>query len=49
VFHVPGSPVLSVAEHRGIAAAVAAGDADRARDLMNEHIGRVKTGYESRH
>jgi GntR family transcriptional regulator, transcriptional repressor for pyruvate dehydrogenase complex len=49
VFHVPGSPVLSVAEHRAIADAVAARDAALARERMNEHIGRVKAGYESRH
>jgi DNA-binding FadR family transcriptional regulator len=49
VFHVPGSPALSVAEHRAIAEAVAARDAGLARERMNRHIGRVKAGYESRH
>jgi GntR family transcriptional repressor for pyruvate dehydrogenase complex len=49
VFHVPGSPALSVAEHRAIADAVEARDAAAARERMNLHIGRVRTGYESRH
>jgi GntR family transcriptional repressor for pyruvate dehydrogenase complex len=48
VFHVPGSPASSVAEHRAIAEAVASRSGERARDLMNEHIGRVQSGYESR-
>lgn len=48
VFRVPGSPALSVSDHRGIAAAVGARDAQRARELMNEHIARVQAGYESR-
>jgi GntR family transcriptional repressor for pyruvate dehydrogenase complex len=48
VFHVPGSPASSVAEHRAIAEAVAARRPERARELMNEHIGRVKSGFESR-
>lgn len=49
VFHVPDSPAQSIAEHRAIAAAVGARDAGRARDLMNQHIRRVKAGYDSRH
>src|SRR6185436_10394397 len=49
VFHVPGSPELSVAEHREIADAVSRRDVSQARELMNRHIGRVRAGYESRH
>ena len=49
VFHVPGSPALSVAEHRGIADAVEAREPAAARERMNLHIGRVRAGYESRH
>jgi len=49
VFHVPGSPALSVAEHREIADAVSRRDVSQARELMNRHIGRVRAGYESRH
>jgi GntR family transcriptional repressor for pyruvate dehydrogenase complex len=49
VFHVSGSPALSVAEHGGIAEAVTAREPALARRLMNEHIGRVQAGYESRH
>lgn len=48
VFHVPGSPAASVADHRGIADAVEARDAELARERMNRHIGRVQAGYESR-
>jgi GntR family transcriptional repressor for pyruvate dehydrogenase complex len=48
VFHVPGSPASSVSEHRAIAEAVNARSPERARELMNEHIGRVQSGYESR-
>jgi GntR family transcriptional repressor for pyruvate dehydrogenase complex len=48
VFHVPGSPARSVAEHRVIAEAVRARRPERARELMNEHIGRVQSGYETR-
>jgi GntR family transcriptional repressor for pyruvate dehydrogenase complex len=49
VFHVPGSPARSVAEHREILEAVTTRSPERARELMNEHIRRVQAGYESRH
>ena len=49
VFHVPGSPALSVSDHRSIAAAVAARDASLARRRMNRHIERVQRGYRSVH
>jgi DNA-binding FadR family transcriptional regulator len=48
VFHVPGSAAGSVAEHQAIAEAVAVRSAEQARALMNEHISRVRSGYESR-
>ena len=48
VFHVPGSPAASVADHREIVEAVAARDGALARERMNRHIGRVQAGYESR-
>jgi DNA-binding FadR family transcriptional regulator len=48
VFHVPGSAAGSVAEHHAIADAVAQRSAEQARALMNEHISRVRSGYESR-
>jgi GntR family transcriptional repressor for pyruvate dehydrogenase complex len=49
VFHVPGSPARSVAEHREIAEAVAARSPELARERMNQHISRVQRGYESLH
>src|SRR4051812_7424772 len=49
VFHVPGSPAQSVAEHREIAGAIVRRDAEQARELMNRHVGGVGAGYESRH
>ena len=48
VFHVPGSPAKSVSDHRGILEAVAGRHASLARKRMNQHIGRVHAGYESR-
>jgi GntR family transcriptional repressor for pyruvate dehydrogenase complex len=48
VFHVPGSPAASVADHRQIVEAVAARDGALARERMHRHIGRVQAGYESR-
>jgi GntR family transcriptional repressor for pyruvate dehydrogenase complex len=48
VFHVPGSPAHSVAEHQGIADAIAEGSASLARRRMNRHISRVRRSYESR-
>ncbi|HKB94224.1 MAG TPA: FadR/GntR family transcriptional regulator [Gaiellaceae bacterium] len=43
VFHIPQSPESAVVEHRAIRAAVAAGEADRARDEMRAHLARVET------
>jgi GntR family transcriptional repressor for pyruvate dehydrogenase complex len=48
IFQVPGSPATSVAEHRELAAAVAARDGEVARALMTRHIDRVRAGYVSR-
>ena len=43
VFHIPQSPESAVVEHRAIRAAVAAGEADRARDEMRAHLARVES------
>ena len=48
VFRVPGSPARSIADHRGILDAVAERNPALARRRMNQHIGRVQAGYESR-
>jgi GntR family transcriptional repressor for pyruvate dehydrogenase complex len=48
VFHVPGSPAHSVAEHRGIADAIADRNPPLARRRMSRHISRVCRSYESR-
>src|SRR5215469_7113254 len=42
VFRVPGSAALAVEEHRAIRAAVAGGDAARARAEMRAHLARVE-------
>ncbi|HEX6763156.1 MAG TPA: FadR/GntR family transcriptional regulator [Gaiellaceae bacterium] len=42
VYHVPQSPESAVVEHRHIRAAVAAGDAIRAREEMRDHLARVE-------
>jgi len=41
VYHIPGSPQKSVAQHWAILEAVRAGDAEAARARMAEHLGRV--------
>ncbi len=41
VFHFPGGPQRSIAQHREITAAIAAADPERARELMSAHIDRV--------
>ena len=42
VYRFPGGPERSIAQHRQITQAIAAADADRARQLMTEHIVRVE-------
>jgi GntR family transcriptional regulator, transcriptional repressor for pyruvate dehydrogenase complex len=42
VYHIPQSPESAVVEHRRIRAAVAAGDATRAREEMRDHLARVE-------
>jgi GntR family transcriptional repressor for pyruvate dehydrogenase complex len=42
VFHLPGSAARAIEEHRAIRAAIAAGDAPRARDEMRAHLARVE-------
>lgn len=46
VFHIPQSPESAVVEHRAIRAAVAAGDAERARQEMRAHLARVEADVE---
>ncbi len=41
VYHIPGSPQKSIAQHRAILEAVREGDPDAARRRMAEHLGRV--------
>jgi GntR family transcriptional repressor for pyruvate dehydrogenase complex len=42
VFYLPGSAARAVEEHRSVRAAIAAGDASRARDEMRAHLTRVE-------
>lgn len=42
IYHIPGSPRRSIAQHRKILAAIAAGDAPAARRVMREHLLRVE-------
>ncbi len=42
IFHIPGSPQQSIAQHRLITEAIAAGDPDAARQRMLEHLARVE-------
>jgi GntR family transcriptional repressor for pyruvate dehydrogenase complex len=42
VFNLPGSAARAVEEHREIRAAIAAGDATRAREKMRAHLSRVE-------
>lgn len=46
VFVIPGSPERAVVEHRAIQAAIAAHDADRARQEMFVHLARVQSDVE---
>jgi GntR family transcriptional repressor for pyruvate dehydrogenase complex len=47
VFHVPGSPERSVAEHRAVAEAIGLLQPELARERMNQHISRVEAGFDS--
>ncbi len=42
IYHIPGSPQRSIAQHRLILAAIAAGDPDQAQHHMREHLFRVE-------
>lgn len=42
VYHIPGSPQKSIAQHRAILEAVRAQDAEAARRRMAEHLRRVR-------
>ncbi len=42
VYHIPGSPQKSIAQHRAILEAVRAEDAEAARRRMAEHLRRVR-------
>lgn len=42
IYHIPGSPQQSIAQHREILAAIAAEDAGAARQRMREHLLRVE-------
>jgi len=46
IFLIPRSPERAVVEHRSIRAAIASGDADRARQQMRAHLVRVETDVE---
>jgi GntR family transcriptional regulator, transcriptional repressor for pyruvate dehydrogenase complex len=46
VFVIPNSPESAVVEHRAVRAAIASGDADRARREMRAHLARVETDVE---
>ena len=48
VFNLPGSAARAVEEHRTIRAAIAAGDASRARDEMRAHLTRVEADVRKR-
>jgi DNA-binding GntR family transcriptional regulator len=42
VFNLPGSAARAVEEHRSVRAAIAGGDAVRAREEMRAHLNRVE-------
>lgn len=42
IYHIPGSPQRSIAQHRLILEAIATGDAEAARERMGEHLARVE-------
>jgi len=46
VYFIPQSPESAVVEHRAVRAAIAAGDADAARESMRDHLTRVETDVE---
>jgi GntR family transcriptional regulator, transcriptional repressor for pyruvate dehydrogenase complex len=46
VYFIPQSPESAVGEHRSVRAAIAGGDAVRARQAMREHLTRVETDVE---
>jgi GntR family transcriptional repressor for pyruvate dehydrogenase complex len=46
VFFIPHSPESAVVEHRAVRAAIADGDAARAREAMRDHLTRVETDVE---
>ena len=46
VYFIPQSPESAVVEHRAVRAAIAAGDAARARDEMRNHLVRVERDVE---
>jgi GntR family transcriptional regulator, transcriptional repressor for pyruvate dehydrogenase complex len=43
VYHLPQSPESAVVEHRALRGAIAAGDAERAREEMRLHLARVES------
>lgn len=47
IYHIPGSPEQSIAQHRRILAAVTARDAPGARRMMWEHLARVESDIEA--
>jgi GntR family transcriptional repressor for pyruvate dehydrogenase complex len=42
IYHIPGSPQRSIAQHREILEAIAGADAETARTRMREHLLRVE-------
>ncbi len=42
IYHIPGSPQRSIAQHQQVRAAIAAGYPDEARQRMREHLLRVQ-------
>jgi len=42
IYHIPGSPQRSIAQHRDVRAAIAAGRPDDARQRMRDHLQRVQ-------
>ncbi len=47
IYHIPGSPQQSIAQHREILTAVSARDANGARRKMWEHLTRVESDIEA--
>src|SRR5947208_1120322 len=43
IFQIPGSPERSLEQHRAIRDAIAEGDAERARAVMQAHLARVES------